>query len=67
MQAEGKEQPKENSMSKRRESGMLKVAHFYESQIPTQYGCLVVLILGVSTTLVLSSPAIGIAILKIGR
>jgi hypothetical protein len=50
-------------MSERREREMVNA---HASQIPTPYGCLslVALILGALTTFVLSSLAIGIAILK---
>ena len=53
-------------MNDTREREMGKITHPYASRIPIPYGCLslVALILGALTTLVLSSVAIGIAILK---
>jgi hypothetical protein len=57
---------KEKSMSDKRERDMVKIARSYASHIPMPYGCLsvVALILGAVATLILSSLAIGIAILK---
>ena len=70
LQADGKDRPKErhkeNSMSDGRKREMGKMTNAYASHLPIPYGCLslVALILGSLTTLVVSSLAIGIAILR---